>query len=112
MLSADALNLLIWSILKICPDIQNFYSQVIKFDFHFQSDLLNVFPSYSCLTYILPDLNTHYFVLLTGNNPFSSRFIHSADIDKWVVTRYTPCSVFCNIICIPFRVKGVHDSYT
>ena len=66
---------------KNCCNIHYFHSQVI------QSDLLNALPSYSCLAYILLDSNSYDFVLLTENNPFSSWFTHSADIDKWVVAR-------------------------
>ena len=69
-------------------------------------------PSYSCLAYVLLDSNTYCFVLLTGNNHFRSWFVHSADIDFWVVARYTPYRVRGNIFYTPFRVQGERDIYT
>ena len=75
------------------------------------SDLLYALLSDSCLANILFDLNTFYFVLLTGTIHFSSLFIHSPDIEKWVAARYRPHNACGNTICTPFRVKGVRDSH-
>ena len=104
MLSADRLSSFIWSTLKLCHVIQYFHFQVIHFDFHFptESDLLNALPSYSSLPYILLDLKTYYFIFLTGNNPFSSWFIHSVDTEKRVIARYTSCNTFLHYGLFPF----------